>query len=286
MDILKIMQGAVDLHVHCGPDAFSVRRVDALELASQANSAGMNGVVIKSHHFCTAPLAAMVNKIVNKSILIGSLVLNRPVGGLNPEGVRAAAKAGAKIVWMPTFSSREEQEAKKNKSAIIENNNQDPGIWVVDEKGRLVSEVLNILSIIKDTNMILATGHISMPETLILVDEALKQDIKVIITHPFAKPIGESLTVKEAQPLVQRGAYIEFCYNDCMPVTRISPVEVVKIIKILGPEHCLLTTDFGQIHHPEPTEGFRMMVASMARYGLSENELEILVKANPAKLLS
>jgi len=46
-----------------------------------------------------------------------------------------------------------------------------------------------------------------------------------------------------------------------------------------------LSTDFGQGLHPAPPEGFRMMVAYMIQFGLSEKELEILIKDNPSKLL-
>ena len=48
----------------------------------------------------------------------------------------------------------------------------------------------------------------------------------------------------------------------------------------------MLATDFGQIFNPPATEGFHMMLAIMLMFGLSEDELRILVKVNPAKILS
>ena len=70
-----------------------------------------------------------------------------------------------------------------------------------------------------------------------------------------------------------------------MPPMRQSPENMADYIKTLGPEHCVLSTDFGQAHNPPPTEGFRMMLANMLKFGLSEDELGIMVKVNPAKLL-
>jgi predicted TIM-barrel fold metal-dependent hydrolase len=60
---------------------------------------------------------------------------------------------------------------------------------------------------------------------------------------------------------------------------------MVEHIKAVGAERCILSTDFGQAINPAPTEGFRTMLAHMLKFGLSEKELEILVKVNPAKLL-
>jgi microsomal dipeptidase-like Zn-dependent dipeptidase len=64
-----------------------------------------------------------------------------------------------------------------------------------------------------------------------------------------------------------------------------SPGKMVEAIKMLGPEHCVLGTDFGQEFNPPPTEGFHMMLAQLLMFGLSEDELSIMVKVNPAKLL-
>jgi hypothetical protein len=280
----QLMVDAIDLHVHCSPDAFTERRLDALQLAQQASESGMKHVVIKSHQYCTSSMAYMVNKIINKPILVGSLVLNAAVGGLNPEAVRVGAKEGAKIIWLPTTSSEEEIKIHYKKSP-----RKDPvdfhGISVMDNVGNLVPEMKEILSIIKKNNLILATGHISIPEAITVANESLAQGIKTIITHPFAKPFGVSLNVEQAKDLVKRGAYIEFCFISCMPPMRLSPLEIVNYTSTFGPDHCLLTTDFGQVHNPPPTEGFRMMLSYMIKFGLSENELETMVKTNPHKLL-
>jgi hypothetical protein len=276
MSIEQLMSGAIDLHVHCAPDPFTDRRVDALQLARQASEAGMKGVVIKCHQFGTAPLASIVNKANGRTVLFGSLVLNSSVGGLNPDAVEAAARGGARIIWMPTVSSIEDVKAK---------NEKNPGISLIDHAGKLEPELMPILAIIKKYGLILATGHISIPETYAVARCALEQKLKVIITHPIARITGTSITLEQARELAGWGAYIEFCFVASMPPMRVSPAAMAENIKAVGAEHCVLTTDLGQAYNPTPTEGFRMMLANMLRFEVSEKELESLVKVNPSKLL-
>ena len=88
----------------------------SLELAHQAKEMGMKAIVVKCHHLGTAPLVSLVNKMVPGFTLVGSLTLNGGVGGLSPEVVEVAAKAGAKVIWMPTYSSVVDfRKARKNR---------------------------------------------------------------------------------------------------------------------------------------------------------------------------
>ena len=82
------------------------------------------------------------------------------------------------------------------------------------------------------------------------------------------------------------GAVIEQCFVACMPVLGgMNPKTMVDCITVIGVEHCILSTDMGQNANPTPPEGFRSMVGTMLQLGLSEKELETLVKTNPARLL-
>ena len=271
----QLMQGAIDFHVHADPDPYHARRLDVLDLALQAKEAGMKAVVAKCHHYGTAPLVYLVNKIVPGFTLIGSLTLNSEVGGLNPEVVEVAAKSGAKVIWMPTFSSVVER--KKRGLA---------GISLVDSGGKLLPSVISILEIIRENNMVLGTGHISIPEIYAITAEGIRRGVKVTITHPLNSHFGNVLNLEQEKELVAMGAYLEQCFVSCMPVLGgMSPKILVEHIKAVGKEHCILSTDFGQAINPAPTEGFRMMIGYMIQFGLSEEEIEILVKVNPSKLL-
>lgn len=274
------MTGAVDFHVHADPDPFHERRLDVLDLALQAKEAGMKAIVAKCHHFGTAPLAYLVNKIVSGFTLLGSLTLNSEAGGLNPEIVEVAARSGTKVIWMPTSSSVVDRGRMKS------NHKASNGISLIDKENKLLPAVLSILEITKENDIVLGTGHISIPEIYALTAEAVRMGIKVTITHPLNSSFGSMLAVDQQKELVAMGAYIEQCFVSCMPILGgLSPKVMVDHIKAVGEEHCILSTDFGQALHPTPPEGFRMMVANMIQFGLSEKELEILVKVNPSKLL-
>ena len=288
MTIEQLMTDAIDMHVHCAPDPFGYWRVDALQLAQQAKEAGMKAVVIKSHYFGTANLAWIVNRVVKGPILVGSLTLDKGAGGLNPDVVEAHIRAGAKVIWMPTTSAaahiRDFAKEKLN-DPFNTGKEKDDGISIIDKDGKLVPQIVKVLEVIRTNKLVLATGHISIPEVFAIAGEALRQHVNVIVTHPFARLAGPSLTIEQARELVSIGAYIEFDFCACMPPMRLSPANVVHYIKTLGSEHCLLSTDFGQARNPPPTEGFRMMLANMLKFGLSEYELRIIVKVNPARLL-
>jgi hypothetical protein len=285
-NINEMFTGAIDLHVHCGPDPFAERRVNAHQVALEAQEAGMRAVVIKNHNYCTALLAQQVNEISDVPILFGSIALNTSVGGLNPDVVEAAAIAGAKIIWLPTLSATEEiQTHPPERHGAPGTVKPDSGIDLLRADGSLVPQIAPILEVIKRYNLVLATGHISIPEVFAVANQALEKKIDVIITHPFAKAFANSIKIEQAQELVSKGAIIEFCFLAMMPPMRITPAEVIRNIRALGAEHCILSSDHGQAFNANPAEGFRMMVAQMLRFGLTKEELELLVKVNPARLL-
>lgn len=276
--IEKLLQGAIDMHVHYGPDPTMERRVDALQAALQAQEAGMKAIVLKSHDYPTAPLAYTVSKVAQNINIFGSIALNFGVGGLNTYALETSAKLGAKVAWMPTLNSANEMEKK---------NLTEKGITILDGEGKLLPVMLDILDIIKSYQMVLATGHLSATETFRLVDGAVRKGIsKIVITHPSSKIWGACLSLEEQCSMAEKGAFIEHCFSHTMPFTgRVDPMTMVEAIRTTGAEHCILSTDLGQAFNPAPAEGMRVLVASMLKCGLTEEEIELMIKVNPAKLL-
>ena len=72
----RLMEDAVDIHVHFAPDSKVERRSDALEVAHLAKEMGMRGLVLKSHEYPTHPVAYTVSKMVPGISLIGGLSLD------------------------------------------------------------------------------------------------------------------------------------------------------------------------------------------------------------------
>ncbi len=103
----ELVRGAYDLHVHSGPDVMP-RRIDDSALARRFLDVGLAGYVIKSHYVPTAERAAVVRAAVPGVQVLGSLTLNRAVGGLNPLAVEITAREGARLVWLPTVDAANE----------------------------------------------------------------------------------------------------------------------------------------------------------------------------------
>lgn len=67
----------------------------------------MKAILLKDHYYPTMPIATLLNDNMGFATrVIGAIVLNNPVGGLNPFAVDYALKQGARYVWMPTAHAR------------------------------------------------------------------------------------------------------------------------------------------------------------------------------------
>ena len=108
----RLLEGALDIHVHCAPDPKVERRGSAIEMAEQAKAMGMQGMVLKSHEYPTHPEAYTASQAVPDITLIGGSTLDYEVGGLNATAVESSAKMGSRVVWMPTYSARADREHK------------------------------------------------------------------------------------------------------------------------------------------------------------------------------
>src|SRR5690554_1931210 len=103
----EILKGVIDMHVHAGPSV-AIRDVDAAEMLFEAVEAGYSGFVIKDHYFPTMMSAKLVEKHLGKNRIkvFGSIALNNSVGTFNLKAIDTAYQMGAKIVFLPTVSSK------------------------------------------------------------------------------------------------------------------------------------------------------------------------------------
>jgi hypothetical protein len=283
IDYDALISGSIDMHMHPGPDVFKCR-VDALEAANQARQAGMKAIVLKNHSYPTAPVAMMVNQLVPDFTVFGSVCLDYEMGGLNVHAVEYSARAGAKVVWMPTFSSSNSISKMRDLGLPLEGD----GYSILDGKGRLVPEIPQILSIVKQYNMVLASGHISPAETFALETEVHRQGIdKFVITHPLDHEFfSQAFSKEDLVVLAKNGAFIELTLIALLSWEfRHDPAEMVDVIKTIGAEQCIMSTDLGQIWNPRPVEGLRMFFVTLAKYGVTEDEFNLMTKMNPGRLL-
>ncbi len=281
----NLLHGSIDMHVHMGPDAHIERCVDGWQAAAQAEAAGMRAIVLKSHDYSTAPLAGTIGPHFPGISLIGSLCLDFATGGLNLEAVKVSAELGARIVWMPTFSAAFDMKKRGVAPELVKM--LGGGITITDGHGKILPVVTGILEVIKQHDMAVATGHVSFGEIVALVNECRRLGIdQIVVTHALEPRFGATLTLGQQKQLTASGACIEHTYLSALPSGgKIGIKALVDGIKAVGPEHSLVSTDLGQKENVPPAEGMRACIAALLEGGLSEADITLMVKTNPARLL-
>jgi hypothetical protein len=274
-----LVVGAIDLHCHHGPDPHRARSVDAAEAVTEAEAMGLGAIVLKSHAYPTGPVAMLMQKTVERLRVFGGICCDHEVGGLNPAAVEVALRTGAKIVWMPTFSSVVDRRKLKL---------DGPGIPVIDAAARLVAGVEEILRLVRQYDAVVATGHVDLPELFAVVDGARTAGVPVVMTHALETHVGADHTLGHVRELADRGAIIEFTYLTCMPggfAATHDPRTFAEAMMAIGPERVVMSTDFGQAKSPHPAEGMRMFIDEMLQQGVAVPALELMVRRNAARLL-
>jgi hypothetical protein len=276
------LSGAADLHCHFGPDPHRERSVDAFEAASEAASAGHRAVVLKSHDSPTAALAWAVQRTVDPSLSVfGGICCDREIGGVNPAAVETALALGARIVWMPTLSSR--QDVVNGIAAQL--GIPGPGLVVTDDDGALLPETHEVLALVRDHDAILATGHVSAAEHYAVVADFAQRG-KVLLTHATEDLAGPKLTAAQCRELAELGAWVELCAMTCIGALASKTVgEMIATVRAVGCERVTLGTDFGQKVNPHPAAGLQTYADALFAEGLKEDDIRMMACTNPCALL-
>ncbi len=288
----ELLKGLVDVHLHVGPSLID-RRLDAAEMAKKALDAGYRAIVVKDHHAMTALSAAMIKKHLFADAPIeiyGSLVLNSSNGGLNPYAVKAAIGFGAKIIWLPTVASYYHIMGYRTTGHVFPKTMVDLAerpILMLDGSDRLLPEVVEILEIMAQyPEVVLATGHISADEINAVVEKAHELGVKkIMIDHP-TYIVGS--TLEQIRHWVSLGAYIEFIgclYAHKSHLASIPPKDAADVIRAIGAEHVVVSSDFGQKSNGDPVEGLDSFLQDLFDCGISTEELRVMTSKNPGYLL-
>src|SRR3954465_4218230 len=111
--ISALLVEAVDLHCHSGPSVMP-RDLNHIEAMQEAAAAGFRAMLIKDHYYSATPITEMLNQAyahLNVTMFSG-VPLNNAVGGFNKHAVDHGIALGAKLVWLPTFSSKNHCESR------------------------------------------------------------------------------------------------------------------------------------------------------------------------------
>ena len=294
--MLSYLQDAYDLHVHTGPDV-NPRKLDDFEMCERYMKAGFKGYCIKSHYFCTAERARLMKKLYPSFNPIGAITLNYAVGAMNPSAVDISGRDGAKLVWFPTFDSKNEidytfgnsctydvlpiwvrlMQERKNAGEEIE------GIYLL-KNGELTKKTKEVIDIIAKRDMVLCTGHVSKPEITAIVKEARKHNLKrVVVTHATWSSIA--LTKEEQRELAEMGAIIEESAGAIKAAYGITWEGMYEVIRYVGPEHCIISSDCGNVNKPYPDVAMEEMAERLCQNGFTEEEVRRMAVINTTMLV-
>jgi hypothetical protein len=221
----------------------------------------------------------------------GGIALNGAVGGLNPRAVDLALQMGGKIVWFPTIASANHiQHHRAHPDLKFPSADrelmEEEALDVFGADGDLRAEVHQIIELIRDADVILASGHMN-PRQIEAVFEAARGAgvTKLLLNHPDFV-IGASHA--DAVRLAELGAVVEhsICMYDEDSKFYHWPVEhLAEWISVVGPQRTSLGSDLGQKNNPLPVDSYRKICSRLLDCGVKERELRQMIADNPARLL-
>lgn len=279
------LKGVIDMHVHSNPD-IRHRAYDDFELMEAAIRVGARAIVIKTHQGTTVDRAYLCNRhneIIhhgdNDFTMFGSVTLNRQMGGLNAAAVESGLKLGAKVIWLPTQSARNNLEKQKGDlSKAVE----------VIRDGKIVPELQDIFQLIKDFDVVLGTGHLSPEEIFRVVEAARNAGVrKIVVTHPEWWMLGMSL--EDQVRLVQDyDIILEHCFAQPMGGGKYKsnlPLNL-EAIQACGYKNVMVSTDGGQVENPFWEAALEQYIQYLADHGISEEQIFYMTHEIQTRLLN
>ena len=316
----ELLQGAIDIHVHPGPHLkSSPRRLNPFQTAIEARDAGMRAMVLKDVFEMSNGTAWLVNQQVPDFQVFGGLMMNTVYGGMNPRAFKTAIYYGDGAKYLDFGAHSTYYQAAKE-GRLVDGNfvplselypkfreeelSRCIRIPLEGDPDPALDEILTLLA--ANPHIYLDTGHVSAEEAMRLVELKSKYGYKKIVV---SSSVAKVSTMAQLQEMAKRGAFIEFTFGaytaaNMIPLTHYYVEKeytsidegltggpeggipaVAQSIRELGAKNCILSTDFGRYALSSPVEGLRQFIACMLDLGIGPDDIQLMVKTNPEKLL-
>jgi hypothetical protein len=260
-----------------------------LQIAVEASRTRMRAVAFKDHWHLTAGAAYLVQRQIDEMVqsgrlehrveVYGGLGLNL---GINPESVEIALKyPNFKCIWFPTFKS-----FGWARSAGLEPEKSGKYVRLVGPSGEVLPEVNEVMAMAAEAGVAVALGHTDYEELLPLCTLAKELGLRTVLDHPLLEL--NKLLIEEMVTLADLGTYVgTYCQpmipSLYQPVQ--DPMETVDAIRRVGADRCLVGSDFGQVLHLDSIDGIRVFVRALLGFGIPADDVQTIIRDNPAKLL-
>jgi len=250
---------------------------------------------LKSHYTSTAERAQIVSGVAPGVRAIGTITLNRAVGGMNALAVEIAAREGARIVWMPTFDSPAETAGRTEPkpgdkvpmwAKLVHEVRQlgfpvDP-VEVTDDAGELLPETRLVLETIARHDLILATAHLGRDDTFAVADGAFAAGVQtVVITHP--EFTCQNFSIEDQVALAERGCLLERCLTT--PWSGKTTWEhVFDGVRAVGLERTIFSSDLGNPEYPAVVDGLALWADRLLDASFDEDEVREMIVSHSRRL--
>jgi hypothetical protein len=200
--------------------------------------------------------------------------------GMNPEAVRIALQyPNFKMIWFPTFTSYGFWRGAGQPD--------HEGVRLVDEAtGTVLPETIRVMELAAEHHVGIGLGHTDYPELLPQVRAARDIGARVVLDHPLLEL--NKLLLDEMKTLADLGAYVGTYCQPMIPSLYqpvADPMETIRTIKEIGPERCIIGSDFGQVLHMDAIDGMRVFIRALLGFGIKPEEVKVMLQDNPAKLM-
>lgn len=313
---VDLLRGAIDIHVHPGPNLKANPRYgDPIQVAKEARDCGMKALVFMDVFQDSSGIAWLTSRHVPGIHIFGGLILNTIVRGLNPRAVKTALHYGdgAKFVGFGTHSthysaSREARWDGTNFVPICETDERFQreelahSIKIpLEGSSPALDEILD--EIAQHPDVFLRTGHVSPEEAINLLQLARSRGITKLLV---ASIVARGMTGEQRRQAISLGAYLEvyllpYTQNANLPKANyytekewmderppsdtMGIRKLASLIRQVGVENIVASTDFGSFTLSSPTEGMRQFIACLLQLDLTPLEIRRMVSINPSDLL-
>jgi len=286
---MDLIAGAWDAHVHAAPSLFP-RWGTARELAEVCRQAGMAGIVLKSHHGSSVEIASAVGEGAPGLDVLGGVVLNGFVGGLNPFAVESCLALGGKVVWLPTLHAAAHgrvfgslgtfpfQQARVARQPAA-------GIRLLDDRGRAQPSLTDILDVMNDQPAVLATGHASAEEVVGLAAHVRgrRLRIRLLLNHVFFKV--PALSVDHLRALQSDTVWFEAAYFTISAKGVLDVTQVAARLLALPDAQWVMVSDSGQPTNPRSPDALAEFARGLIDAGLDATRVRRMLADEPRRLL-
>ena len=282
------LTGTIDLHIHSNPSLFT-RVGSDLEIARHAAGNNLIAILLKNHFESTVGRAHLTNISVEGTQVFGGLVLNHFTGGLNPIAVEHSIKLGAKQIWLPSVDAMGHVQAFGHPGGYGYQESgtkiERQGISIVETDGQLKDDIKTIVQLLKANDVILGTGHITRDEIFVLARFCQQEDFKyLLVTHPYFNP--PNLSIDDQVLLTRMGANIELCGGNLYPIPGTANLsDYLNTIAKMDVKDLVISSDAGQPRKSMPAEVLRVFTQCLMEKGITQEQIDIMTKRNPARLL-